>query len=308
MPAVRGVRPTATRSSSAAIRSPPDSSTSIPSPAVATRSTRAPVRTVFAAQRSGDLLAGEGLLASEDPVAALGQGDLRPQRRPGLGELGPDRPAPEDDHARRDPLRGGRVAVVPGLDRVEPLYRGHRRTGAVGDDDRAPRHQCGLVHHHSFFAVEPALAPEEHDPAFFQPGQLTRVVEVVDHLVAAGEDRLRVELASHRGRRAGHAPCLVEQLARSQQRLRGHACVVGALAADQVLLDDRDAEATVGEAPGADLSRGSRPDHDRVELGLAHAANLPASPTIDQDIARGRQASTWSIRANGCRSRLPEAS
>ena len=47
----------------------------------------------------------------------------------------------------------------------------------VADDDPA-------------LAVEPALAAEELDPAFLQPRQLARVVEVVDHLVAAGEDRL----------------------------------------------------------------------------------------------------------------------
>ncbi len=40
-----------------------------------------------------------------------------------------------------------------------------------------------------------ACAAEEVDPTFFQPGQLAGVVEVVDHLVAAVEDRLRVELA-----------------------------------------------------------------------------------------------------------------
>ena len=42
-------------------------------------------------------------------------------------------------------------------------------------------------------AVEPPLAAEELDPAFLQPGQLAGVVEVVDHLVAAVEHRLRVE-------------------------------------------------------------------------------------------------------------------
>ena len=39
-------------------------------------------------------------------------------------------------------------------------------------------------------------------PAFFQPGQLPRVVAVVDHLVAAVEHRLRVELAADRLRHA----------------------------------------------------------------------------------------------------------
>ena len=117
-------------------------------------------------------------------------------------------------------------------------------------------------------AVEPSLAAEELDPAFLQPGQLTGVVEVVDHLVAALEHGLRVEVAADRGADAGHAARLGQQLARSQQRLRGHAGVVGALAADQVALDDRDREPAVGEAAGADLARGAGADHDRVEFSL----------------------------------------
>ena len=126
--------------------------------------------------------------------------------------------------------------------------------------------------------VEPALAAEELDPVFLQPGQLAGVVEVVDHLVAAGEDRLRVELAGHRLRDAGDPARLVEQLAGAQQRLRGHAGVVGALAADQVLLDDRDAQAAVGEAPRADLPGAPGAEHDRVEFGLAHAGNPTLTP------------------------------
>ena len=60
----------------------------------------------------------------------------------------------------------------------------------VADDDPA-------------LAVEPALAAEQLDPAFLQPGQLAGVVEVVDHLVAAVEDRLRVELAGDRAATPG---------------------------------------------------------------------------------------------------------
>ena len=77
---------------------------------------------------------------------------------------------------------------------------------------------------------------------------------------------------------ARHAPRLVEQLARPQQRLRRHAGVIGALAADQVLLDDRDPEAAVGQAARADLSRGAGADHNRVELGLVHAAEPTPTP------------------------------
>ena len=110
-----------------------------------------------------------------------------------------DRAAAEHDHALRHPLGGGRLAVVPGLDRVEPVDRRHRGAAAGGDDDGASaRSASSSPTTHPALAVEPALAAEEVDPALFEPGQLAGVVEVVDHLVAAVEHRLRVELAAHR--------------------------------------------------------------------------------------------------------------
>ena len=158
---------------------------------------------------------------------------------------------------------------------------------------------------HPSLAVERPTAAEELDPAFLQPGQLAGVVEVVDHLVAAVEHCLRIEALVDGDPR--HALRLGEQIGGPQQRLRGHAGVVGALAADQVLLDDRDREPAVGEPARANLARGPGAKHDRVELLLGHRVFLPDS-VQSLHIARGRQASTWSVRANGCRSRLPEAS
>ena len=195
-----GSRPTATRISSASTAlAAARARRSTPAPPASTRSTWAPVRTStpkLLAQRRGDFLAGEGLLAREQVLAALDQGHLRPERRPGLGELAADRAAAEHDHALRDLLRGGRVAVVPGLDRVEAVDRRHRRAAAGGDDDRLAR-RSGRRRRPTTrrSPSKRAGAAEEVDLAFFQPGQLDRVVEVVDHLVAAGEDRLRVELA-----------------------------------------------------------------------------------------------------------------
>ena len=56
-----------------------------------------------------------------------------------------------------------------------------------------------LADEHPALAVEAGGAAEELDAAFFEPGQLGGVVEVVDHLVAAGEDRRRVEVAAAPG-------------------------------------------------------------------------------------------------------------
>ena len=157
-------------------------------------------------------------------------------------------------------------------------------------------------------AGEAALAAEQLDPPFLQPGQLDRVVPVVDHLVAAGEDRRGVEPVLAGDRDAGHAVGLGQHLGRPQQRLRRHAGVVGALAADQVALDDRHPPAGFGEAAGADLAGRSGAEDDRVEALARSWTPHSRQRTIQAQLARGRQASTWSIRARGCRSRLPEAS
>src|SRR5262249_14682884 len=146
--------------------------------------------------------------------------------------------------------------------------------------------------------------------AFLEPGQLTGVVEVVDHLVAAGKDRAGVDLAGHGLPGAGHAAGPLEHVAGTEPRLRGSARVGGALTAHQVPVDDRDAQGSVGEAAGAVLPRRPRAHDYRVELGFAHAANLPARRTIDPDIStthkhggdrlrRGRSVRT--VAGRGCR-------
>ena len=92
------------------------------------------------------------------------------------------------------------------------------------------------------------------------------LVVVGHHVVAPGEDALRVELAlgclldarcAERRRRAPR---------RSQQRLRGHAGPVLAFAGDQLVLDDRDVHPAGGKLTRAGLARGSRADDDRIVM------------------------------------------
>ena len=95
-------------------------------------------------------------------------------------------------------------------------------------------------------------------PRLSSHGHLVRVVEVVDDLVAARQHRPDVEVAGHGLAHARDAAHLGEQLARAQQRLRGHARVERALAADQVRLDDRHLQPRLAEPPGAHLARPGR--------------------------------------------------
>ena len=145
----------------------------------------------------GHLLARERLLVrSTDP--RLDQGHLGPEASPRLCQLDADRAAAEHDQARRDPLRGGRLAVVPGLGLAQPVDRRDRRVGA-GRDAPPPCRRPARRRPPSPGARRRAAAPaEELDAALLEPRQLAGVVEVVDHLVAAAQRRLGVQLAGDR--------------------------------------------------------------------------------------------------------------
>ena len=122
-----------------------------------------------------------------------------------------------------------------------------------------------------------------------EPRHLVAVVEVVDDLVAARRARPHVELAVDRLRGARDAPRLGQHLAGAQQRLGRHAAVEGALAADELLLDDDDLQAGVGQAPRAHLPGRPGTDDDDVEAALAHGAqSIPVRPALQgRGILRG---------------------
>ena len=96
----------------------------------------------------------------------------------------------------------------------------------------------------------PPVPAHQRDPVGLEPRRLVVVVEVVDHLVAALEDGLHVERRSTVSAAPGTRLRLGQHLAGAQERLGGHAAVEGALAADEVLLDEDDLEARVGQPPG----------------------------------------------------------
>ena len=154
------------------------------------------------------------------------------------GVHGVDVPQPVD---RRD---GGRRAGahrhgVPG---------GEPRLGAVGggDDDGA-------------LAVEPAGAADQVDAGAVDPLHLAVVVPVRGEAVAPGQRRRDVLLAGDRLLRPVDRPRLGERLGAAQQRLARHARPVGALAADELVLDED------GGQPAADGDVGDvlpgRPAH-----------------------------------------------
>ncbi len=137
------------------------------------------------------------------------------------------------------------------------------------------RHEHELVADaHAALAVEPAVATDELDVPVVEPGELTRVVEVVDHLVAPRQHRGDIELALGCLGRPGDAPRLCQRLGRAQQRLRRHAGPVGALAPDQLALDESDFQAGSAELSRGNLARRASSDDDDVHTALVHATLL----------------------------------
>src|SRR4051795_11216530 len=78
-----------------------------------------------AAQPLRERLAQRLGLAREQVRGALDQHDLAAEAAHGLGHLDADRPAAEHDHAARDGLHGGRLAVGP--DALQLAQPGDRR-------------------------------------------------------------------------------------------------------------------------------------------------------------------------------------
>ena len=221
-------------------------------------------------ERGVDELCGERLLPAEQPRHCLDDGNTRPERCPRLRELHARDAAAEHEQPAGDLLRGRRLAVRPRLRLAEPGDRRHGRLAPGRDDDSRPCLEHLVSDQEATLAVEPGRAADERHAALVEPRQLRAVVEVVDHFVAPLERRLHVQLPRDGLARARDPPRLVERLGRPQQGLRGHARVVGAFAADEVLLDERDLEPAFAESAGACLARRTRADHDGVECPRCH--------------------------------------
>ena len=216
-------------------------------------------------ERVGDLLAGELLHVGEQPPLALDQRHLGAERAVGLRQLGAEHAAAEDHDRVGDLLGGGGLAVGPRLGLAQALDRRQQGARAAGEDHGLARLELVVADVDALLAGEHAEAAVELDALVLEPRQLAAVVEVVDDLVAAVEHGLDVELAGHRLGGAGDAAHLAQDLLGTQQRLRRHAGVERALAADDVVLHQRDLEARVGQPSCRHLARGPAAEHHHVE-------------------------------------------
>ena len=186
-----------------------------------------------------------------------------------LGELAADRPGADDHEAARRAVRPDRLPVRPVLDLVDAVDRRNRGLRAGRDDevrvlDLAPVHLDRAGAHDACLPADELGSPLLRDPV-----RVPGVVAPARDEVAPVEDLRDVELAPDRLRRAGRVPRGREHLARPQQRLRGHARVVRALAAGERALGDDDLHLGVEPAQGVDevLAARARSEYDHRSIG-----------------------------------------
>ncbi len=152
----------------------------------------------------------------------------------------PTTPPPRTSRLLGHLVRRRDLAIGPGRDVGEALDRGHRgaRCRSRG---RPPARAVSVapVDLDRALARSSRASPRISSiPRSSSQGSCTGVVEVVDHLVAPSSIEPHVELAARRPRpRPGTRSTSAQQLGRAEQRLRGHAGVERALAADQLALD-----------------------------------------------------------------------
>ena len=194
----------------------------------------------------------------------------RPCRASACAISTPTGPPPSTSSRRGTSFRpvASRLVHTPSSSR-EARDRRDDRVGAGGDDD-VPRRCSVLVADHARRRGRRAgPSPRSRSmPVVVEPRHLAGVGVVGDHEVAPGERRRDVDRAGHGlARRRATRARPATRLAGAQQRLRRDARPVGALAGDQLALDDRDPQAAVGELAGAVLAGRPAADDDDVVVG-----------------------------------------
>jgi hypothetical protein len=206
-------------------------------------------------------LPGVRVVAGEQVRAVLHERHARAQARVELRELAADGAAAHDGHALGHGARARRIAAMPVVGLGQALDRRGDRERARGDDEVVVG-QLAPVHADQPRLGDDAGAADELGALLAHPVGLARVVLLGD-LVPPLEDARGVD-GRHRLGGARREPGAREHLERAQQRLRGDAGPVGALPADELVLDDDDIG--VGREPAQrgqeGLARRPRPQHD----------------------------------------------
>jgi hypothetical protein len=216
-------------------------------------------------QRATERLAEHPGLAREQVLRALHQRHLGAHAADRLGELHADGAATQDEQASGHLLQARGLAVRPDAVQLAQTRDGRdHRVRACRQHDVSGGQQLVLDPDPSR-TVEPSAAAMDTDAGVGCPAHLAGVVVVGDLEIAPGEDLSGIEPAAvDRLARAGRFARGLQRLAGAQQRLGRDAGPVGALAADQLPLDDRDAQASGRQRPRAVLAGGPAAEDDDV--------------------------------------------
>ncbi len=152
-------------------------------------------------ERRRQLARRERLLAGKQPGRRLDDRDGAADRAPRLCHLAADDAAADDDQVLGDLVSDRDLVAGESGDVLEPLDRRHQGARPGREEDRSRGGQLAPVDLDRAGARQPRLAAEQLDSPRLDPGQLRGVVEIVDHLVAAGQQGRHVELAARTPRR-----------------------------------------------------------------------------------------------------------
>jgi hypothetical protein len=212
-------------------------------------------------------------LAGKYVSSGLDEADLATETAHCLRHLGADRPAAEDQQPPRDCLHPGHPAVGPHtLKLAQAQDRRHHRIGAGRHDDMPG----GMAHPIDLDHAGPgelAGAAQQVDALARQPPLLPGVGIIRDHEVTPGQRGVDVDL-----RAGGRLPRALHRLTGTEQRLGRDTCPVGALAPDQLPLDQGNPQAAVGQLTDTVLTRRATTDDDHVVVVTAHVLDAVLRP------------------------------
>jgi hypothetical protein len=244
-------------------------------------------------QSGRHMFTGERLHPRQQP-ALRNERHLRAERTEGGGHLGADDPATDDGQPRRDVLYGGRLAARPRCHVRQPADGWNVSAAAGGDHDRLAclhggRRTVRLSDGDSTRPSDASVAADQVDAGVVQPLDLAGVAPVGGESVAPGEHRGWVQIAADG--LAGSRQCAsgAEGRGVAEQGLGRHAGPVRALAADELVFDDRRRQAALHYSVGDILSdRSATDDHDVEEL-LRHVSSPSQRGAADGSRRSGRR-------------------
>ena len=190
-------------------------------------------------QRGGDLLGDEGLLAGQQAVGHLDDRHARAQPAPRVGQLHARDAAAEHEQPARHRARRRGLPRGPVTASSRPSTGGSVAALPVASTTARPASSTSSPTRTRRSPSRTPLPRTSSMPRFSSHGSCSASSKWWTTSSRRRSAATRVERPRHRLRGARHTPRLRRDLRRTQQRLRGHARPVRALAAHELAFHDR---------------------------------------------------------------------